>query len=210
MTVSESYYNEYLRIANRLEWIEKYGLRDDELDRKIGNVSFKKKKTSSVLGRWALIGLGIMVPIAGFAWLVATFIMVGLQWSIFGYKAPITIGYRLIRDGVSIGAFLLVFVIGYGLILLFAYLFTKDHNEKGPNKVRIEKELMMKEKITNKKEALRLYSYIREKIHENIPQEYRTSEDIRRIANNFIKYNLVNIKDAVAYYERDLKNGVYE
>ena len=68
----------------------------------------------------------------------------------------------------------------------------------------------MKEKITNKKEALRLYSYIREKIHENIPQEYRTSEDIRRIANNFIKYNLVNIKDAVAYYERDLKNGVYE
>ena len=209
MTYSEKLYREFSSIAYNLEQIEKMSMRDTELSHKIDKIKFQKKDISSVFGKWSLIGLLIMVPVSAASWLTSLIAMRFVFWT-FAFNQPAPMWWRSIENAVALVILIAVFSVGYGAILLFSYLFAKDHNERGLLKVNNQKEMFKNEQIRNKQEAIKIYRRIRDYIQTNIPQEYRSSEDIRRIAHYFKQYELNTIPAAISYYDKDLKNGFYD
>ena len=105
---------------------------------------------------------------------------------------------------------IIIYFAAFTIVVLIVNSRYKSYNKNGPIILEKKKNEILTEQKKNKQEALDIYKEIREYLKDNVPQEYRNGEDLRNLAQYFKNYNIVDIPDAIALYEKDLKVGVYD
>ena len=197
-----------------MERLQFLSMRDDELDNNLKRLKpFQEKSSKKAITIIAILGVVLAFVVIPILWLIIMLVYTPFFYSIhlfFGSdnRLFVLIYNILFFSFIPLG--IIIYFAAFTIVVLIVNSRYKSYNKNGPIILEKKKNEILTEQKKNKQEALDIYKEIREYLKDNVPQEYRNGEDLRNLAQYFKNYNIVDIPDAIALYEKDLKAGVYD